>query len=338
MKTVLNYNAAKKLSAFFVAIIITFCTICVQANNTQTVTACFGGLLTSLCETEIPSGCEEVPQDIANKIIKKTFGDSPFKNENVLNRDLVKYLSQKVKASEYGVSNFSYDYGLIDNQFRNAYIKLYNCEKLYIQNGFVNSNSTLTYEFLINQLAFFKDDILENTSVSTVKGTVAEISKKGNISSIEMYNTQKGTFTVKIKNLDEKLLYKNGKCEFYNRNIVRNDVLTVYSSENNIVFLSTEDDFFPQWLNYNDTYNLITADIYYIDMNDIILKNPMYFNGTNYDELSESYTELTYSYNTELQYKGKRIDAEFANTNLLDKKAYIICDKNKKAKFIYITE
>lgn len=299
----------------------------------------FDGLIEAVCETELGSYDEVVTPEAANAILKKAFGCSPFKGNTVLRRDLIKYLAEKITSDDTTVRITGADYGLVAKDFRRAYVTLCNSGRLYIENGFLNSDSELTYGYFINELAFFKDIILKNNSVTSVSGTVTGVSKMGDVWSVDMYGKASGVFTVKTENLDKKKVFKNGECKLYDRNIARDDNLTVYrNSENKVLFLSVDGEFFTEWLNLKSQYDLIRADIYYVDENSVIVKNPFYFNGTEYMKGTELYLELPCSSSAVFVSGGKNVNADFININLLDKNAYIICDKSKNTKYIYITE
>lgn len=313
--------------------------VCADESEAQHSHYGFDGLLEALCEIQLGSYDESVPKMTANEIIKKAFGDTPFKAEVLLNRDLVGYLATKVTSA--GTDGFikSSDFGLVDKGFRQAYLTLSNAEKLYLENGFLNSEEELTYGYLINSLCMFKNEILKNNSVSAVVGSVSNISKIDNTTRITMYNRDIGTFNVSVNNLFEKKIFKDGKCALYDRNISRDDTLTVYrNSKSEVVFLSEEGEFFPQWLNLESEYSLIRADIYYADEAFVVLKNMQTFNGIRFVKEADLYSELAYSSSVEFRYKNEIVDTEYININLLDKNAYLICDKNKNIKFIYITE
>lgn len=299
----------------------------------------FDGLLEALCDIRLGSYDEAVSKKSANEIIKKVFGDAPFKSEVLFNRDLVGYLATKISDGKTAAFIKSPDFGLTDKTFRKAYLDLNSVGRLYLENGFLNSDDELTYGYLIKSLCMFKSEILKNTSVSEVTGNVTNISKKDNTTRITMYNSDIGTFDVSVNNLFEKKIFKDGRYALYDRNISRGDELTVYrNNENEVVFLSEEGEFFPQWLNLESEYILIRADIYYADEASVILKNAYTFDGINFVGESDLYIELSYSPSAVFRFKNENIDTEYINLNLLDKSAYIVCDKNKNTKFIYITE
>ena len=95
--------------------------------------------------------------------------------------------------------------------------------KIYSADGFLNPESELTYDFLIGTLSLFEDEILKNLSYTQVKGSIISVSLEKGITTIRL-NTESVITDVKFKNIENVLVFKDGVCAPYSRNLERNVV------------------------------------------------------------------------------------------------------------------
>ena len=298
----------------------------------------FTGLFELLSKTEVTDYDAAVDANTANEAIKRIFGDAPFKNDEVLNRDLVKYLAEKFPSQKSKPPFRFKDAGLVEKDFRKSYSDLCAKDALYAENGFLKSDAPLTYRYLIGSLSYFEDEILSARSLSAVTGTVISVSLENRVTEITLSNSN-GVLNLKCTNLAQKKVYKDGELGLYSHNIKRDEEITVYiNSKKEIEYICQRGEFFSQWLNLKDGFSLYKASIYYIDDGTAIVTNASEFNGCAYTLSDEKYTEFFFDGGTVFKYNFSETSPQYINGSLLDRQVYIICDKNKNAKYFNISE
>lgn len=299
----------------------------------------FYGLFEELTEFKIDDFDAPVTASDANKVLKILFNDSPFKEENILNRDLIRYLSEKCADAQPSPPLSFKDGGLIGKEWREYYSVLNSADRLYSDDGFLNSESKLTYGYFIGSLSLFEDEILKNCAIDTISGSVITVSLENGITSIRL-STKDGLKNAVFKNMDTKNVFRDGYIAPYSRNIQRDDIITVYTDAKGYgIYVKITGEYFKGFDSLNTGYDLYKGYVYYIDTGTAIIKDLSVFNGYEYTKCTDSvYEEFQFDENAVFEYKFKASYIDFINENLLDKPIYIICDKNKNAKYFNISE
>ena len=78
------------------------------------------------------------------------------------------------------------------------------------------------------------------------------------------------------------------------------------------------------------------ADIYYLEDNLLITRNPKIYNGSDYITVNMRYKEFTVNQHTYIKENFQPLTQNQINKRLLDKSAYIICDGNNNALYINV--
>lgn len=314
--------------------------MCVSADDNKNSYNGFYGLFEIASKTQITDFNATVPTDDANKIIDVFFDDKPFKKDNITNADLMTYLTKKCDGKTL-VSPLSYhDAGLLPKELREVYSVLNGNGKIYSADGFLNPESELTYDFLIGTLSLFEDEILKNLSYTQVKGSIISVSLEKGITTIRL-NTESVITDVKFKNMENVLVFKDGVCAPYSRNLERNDTIAAYTdSKNNGLYVKVVGESFDGYEKYKDTHHLYKGYIYYIDYQTAIIKDLYEFDGSKYiDFTPDTYSEFSFDENTAFKFNFNQTYIDYVNEYLLDKPIYIICDNNRrKAQYFNIAE
>ena len=167
----------------------------------------FYGLFEEITDITIEDFSSQITANEANKITNLFFGKSPFKEEHVLRKDIIMFLSENC-TSDASVPPLNFqDAGLISKDIRNAYSLLNGNGKLYNDGEFLDSDSPLTYDYLIGSLSMFEDEILKNLRISKSEGMIANISlEKNNIVDIKLLMMYSAG-NIKFKDMETKNIY-----------------------------------------------------------------------------------------------------------------------------------
>ncbi len=297
----------------------------------------FLGLVQTLSGNSFDNLTANIGKKEANSVIKKLLGDAPFEN-TPSNADLVQYLSTKKENKSPKAPTDRKDFGLVENKYRAAYSALNANSALYCKNSLLSPASPLTYGYLAGSLQYFEDEILAHCGVKTLSGKALSVSLESGSTQIRISSSD-SVINVKSKRMSDVLVSEGGQTTPYNRNISSGDEIKVYIDKKGEVFyIKIMEDYFPQFADLSDKYTLYRANIFYLEGSTALLLNSSKFNGTSYDEQLESYLELNINADTAFSHNGIEISADAVNSALLDKTAYVICDKNNNAKYFYVSE
>lgn len=297
----------------------------------------FSGLAGALTGIEFDNPNGVLSRKDANGIVKSLLGDLPFENENPTNGDLASYLSAKLKSDTKKAPLNCKDAGLADAMYKKAYAKLNGAGRLYSDNGFLNPSSPLTYKYLLGSLKYFESDILQHNKITLKSGNVISVSLEGEVTSIKISNG--GLSVIKVKRLSDMTIGKHSVIAPYSRNILQGDAADIYTdNDGNVVYINIPGEYFDGYNAIKDSYTLFKADIYYIDEQTAIMRNTKVFDGSAYEPDGDGYREFKIDGSTMFRYNQTAVGADDVNYALLDKTAYLVCDKNMSVKYFSISE
>jgi len=327
----------KKL--FVIALFLMMFLPTAYANPTEDNYNGFYGLFCELTEFTVSDFGETVSKTQANKITKLLFDEEPFKNKDILRKDLITYLAGKCSQDTALAPLAFKDAGLLDKNLRKDYSVLNANAKIYYDGDFLSPNMALCYDYFIGCLSMFEDEILNNLEITKSEGTVATVSlnkKTLSIKLLMLYNA----ISIDFENMESKNVYKNGFFAPYSRNIANGDrVIIYYRKDGKGIYVKFANQYFDSYRKLGEEYTLYKGNVYYIDTDFAVVKDVYEFDGYEYNEYKDSiYGEFKTDKATLFNYNFSPTNYEYINENLLDKPVFIICDKEGNAKYLNLSE
>ncbi|MBO5007500.1 MAG: hypothetical protein J6D26_01530 [Clostridia bacterium] len=320
------------MKKLFITLICIICLMpcCVSASQDADE---FAPLYEHIMQTRLQPAENTVTVQEANSIIKKLFGEKPFKGDKVLNCQLIGYLASKCQG-EGSISPGYKDIGLVSKDYRNAYAVLSSAGKLYSDEGYVYPNSELTYGMLTGALSCFEDDILSHCGIEVVSGEVSQIYMESGRTYIDVFSGNAKT-KVSSKDISCVTVYKDGNLAPYSRNISRGDSMSFYTDAGGeLIYIKANQSQISISKSFTDKYTLYKAKLYYLDGDMLITNNAYVYTDKGYSPSGDRYNEFVITDNTYIKENFNIIDKDVINRWLLDQNSYIIC--NKEGEVLYI--
>lgn len=298
----------------------------------------FEGLCSVLLKSETATPDNALDYEKANSIIHTLLGDTPFAQGQTLNCHMVNYLASKLQSNT-NINHAYKDMGLVPKEFRGAYITLASHDKLHADNGYLYPLKPLTYDYLIKSLSYFKSDIINHNGLNVQEGTVTDVYLEKGYTNISLSTATK-TLVFRSSDISGVMVYKSGKYAPYSRNLSRGDKICIYTDDTNeIVYIAeatSKETIESDKKEINAKYTMYKADIYYLEDNLLITRNPKVYNGSDYITVNMRYKEFTVNQHTYIKENFQPLTQNQINKRLLDKSAYIICDGNNNALYINV--